>query len=420
MAHTLKMATRVLSSTLPLKEFKKQIKEDKFSLSKQDDIKIVTEKWSDLVETEKKKLSKMCITYWNSKNTKLYNLKDLLILEYYLKNFNKKKVTHYDINITDDYKFNFITYNGDNIRQENIFKLNLFYIVQKLKEYYKDADIGIFYERHTWCDKQIKNTQSTYKHDVLINVRRSNGESSIQDESHIDKMTYDQIKDSFEIVLEYFEKKHNRFSDGDKEISVKQTTDEYSVFNEKSDDFSKYYEKTIYSLMKYICASTNNKYELSKVLYYINCTKTNNSKNKTSKITIDYFNRIIDYKKNNKFNFVEFFEELKPQNIDSGEDFTLDEFIDFLNEEYDIQVELDDDDNCEFKIFAKIIMQLSNQNIIAPCLIMYKKTYLNAVDVLNDASDEIINLMNETRNKRYHLPVYVKNLLKYHGEALAK
>jgi hypothetical protein len=417
MAHTLKMATRVLSSTLPLKEFKKQIKEDKFSLSKQDDIKIVTEKWSDLIETEKKKLSKMCITYWNSKNTKLYNLKDLLILEYYLKNFNKSKVKNYDISITDDYKFNFITYNGDNIRQENIFKLNLFYIVQKLKEYYKDADIGIFYERHTWCDKQIKNTQSTYKHDVLINVRISNGEESIQDENNLDKMTYDQIKDSFEIVLEYFEKKHNRFSDGDKEISVKQTTDEYSVFNEKSDDFSEYYEKTIYSLMKYICASTNNKYELSKVLYYMNC----NSKKKANKLTIDYFNRIIDYKKSGTFNFINFFDEIKPRDINTDEYFTVDEFIDFLDGEYDIQVELDDDNNCEFKTFTKIISKVSDESINSVHVIdKYRQTYFNAIDVLNDASDEIINLINNIRNKRYHLPVYVKNLLKYHGEALAK
>ncbi len=415
---TLKTAARTLSQVPTLKDFKKQLKDNKVVLSKQDDIKIINDKWIDLAETEKKKLSKMCVSYWNNKNTKIYNLKDLLILEYYLQNFNKAKVTHYNIAITDDYKFTYITYNGDNIRQENIFKLNLFYIVQKLKEYYKDADIGIFYEKHTWCDKQIKNTQSTYKHDVLINLRKLNGESFIQDENNLDNMTYDQIKDSFEIVLEYFEKKHNRFSDGDKEISVKQTTDEYSVYSEKTDDYTEYFEHTIYSLMKYICAATNNKYELSKVLYYMNCNK---SKKKATKLTIDYFNRIIDYKKNGKFNFVAFFDELKPQNIDSGEDFTIDEFIDFLDEEFDIQVELDEDNNCDFKTFTKIISKVSDESInTVHAIDKYRQTYFNAVDVLNDASDEIIKLMQVIRNKRYHLPVYVKNLLKYHGEALAK
>ena len=46
------------------------------------------------------------------------------------------------------------------------------------------------------------------------------------------------------------------------------------------------------------------------------------------------FNRIISYHKKNKFHFERFFNELAPLNLDSEEKYKLNEFINFLEEEY--------------------------------------------------------------------------------------
>jgi hypothetical protein len=299
-----------------------------------------------------------------------------------------------NIQITDDYKFNYVIYNDENIRQENIFKLNLLNIVNKLKTYFGNVDIDIFFEKYTWADKEIKLSKAVYKHDVIINIKNKN----------IDEEDDDNINNVFEIVLEYFEKIHNRFSDGDKYISAKQTSDEYSVFNEKIDDINEYYTDTIYSLIKFICTTTDDKYELSKILYYKNISKNANS----SYLIYEYFSRIIDFKKNKKFNLEEFYNQLKIKNYE------FNEFVEYLEDEYEL--ELDEFNNCDIIFFDKLIIY--NNDIKSNFLDKYKDIYINALNMLNDASDEIIKLMKTIRNKRFQLPIYIKNLLKYHKDNL--
>jgi hypothetical protein len=385
-------------TSISLKDFQETIKDYKITSS--NDIKPIHTKWIDLTKSEKTKLSKLCVKHWNKKNTKITNSDDLKILEYYLKNIINDNVDTKEIEITDDYKFNYIIYNNDNIRQENIFKLNLLNIVNKLKIYFKNVDIDIFFEKYTWADKEIKLAKAVYKHDVIINI---NNKDIDEDE---------QQSETFEIALEYFEKIHNRFSDGDKNISAIQTSDEYIVLHEKTDKLKKFYTDTIYSLIKFICASIDDKYELSKILYYKNIS------NNTNTITYDYFSRIIDFKKNKTFNFEEFYKELIPRNNDTNDDYTLDEFIDFLEEDCKLTIEYDNSYNCDIKYFDKLIIFIGGNQINSFALTKYKNTYSIALNMLNDASDEIIKLMKIIRNKRFQLPTYIKNLLTYHKDNL--
>jgi len=380
-------------SSITLADFQETIKKS-YTITSSNDIKPIHEKWIDLTKSEKTKLSKKCIKHWNDKNTKITKSEDLIILEYYVKNTDNFEIK--EIEITDDYKFNYIIYNDDNIRQENIFKLNLLNIVDKLKIYFKSVDIDIFFEKYTWADKQIKLAQALYKHDVIINIKNKNLDEEEQE------------SENFEIALEYFEKIHNRFSDGDKKISAEQTSDEYCVLHENGDNFKKFYKETIYSLIKFICASIDDKYELSKILYYKNIS------NNTNTITYGYFSRIIDFKKNKTFNLEEFYNQLKIKNYE------FNEFVEFLEEEYEIEIELDDNNNCDIKHFDKLIIYINNNDIKSSYLEQYKNTYSIALNMLNDASDEIIKLMKIIRKKRFQLPTYVKNLLKYHKDNLRK
>jgi hypothetical protein len=390
--------TQINLKQISLKDFQETIKKG-YKITSSENIKQINQKWIDLNKSEKIKLSKKCIKHWNDKNTKIINSDDLKILEYYLENVNKDNIESEDIEITDDYKFNFIIYNDDNIRQENIFKLNILNIVDKLKVYFQTVDIDIFFEKYTWADKEIKLTKAVYKHDIVINIKNKNVDED------------NEKSETFELALEYFEKIHNRFSDGDKNISAIQTSDEYIVLNEKTDNFKKFYKNTIYSLIKFICASSDDKYELSKILYSKNINNTNT-------MTYGYFSKIIELKKNKIFNFKDFYDDIYPKNIDTGEFFTIDEFIDFLMEECKINIECDDDYNCAVKYFDKIILFLC-ENQIESCLISkYKNAYSIALNMLNDASDEIIKLMKTIRTKRFELPTYVKNLMKYHKDNL--
>jgi len=374
----------------------------KLKINSSNDIKVLSQKWYDIDDKYKKYISQLCIEYWINKNTKIINTDDLIILEDYVKTRNKYK--KHKINITDDYEFEYIEYNDDNIRQENIFKLNLLNIVNKLKKYFPKLSINIFFEKNTWADKEIKLTKAIYKHDVVINIRNNDvgdngGDGDVDDNQD--------IENTFEIVLEYFEKIHNRFSDGDKYISTTQTTDDYLVFNEKTDSISEYFEKTIYTLIKFICASTDDKYELSKIMYY----KKNLNK-KSKRMKNDYFSRVIDYKRNNMFNLEDFYNELKIKN------YSFDEFVQFIEDEYEIELDLDDDNNCNSKNFDKLIILLDDNELQSSFIRNYKEIYINVINILNDASDEIIKLMKVIRNKRFDLPIYVKNLLKYHKESL--
>jgi hypothetical protein len=375
---------------ISLKDFQETIKNYKITSS--DDIKPIHTKWIDLTKSEKTKLSKLCVKHWNKKNTKITNSNDLEILEYYLK--NNDNIETKEIEITDDYKFNYIIYNDDNIRQENIFKLNLLNIVDKIKTYFQNVDIDIFFEKYTWADKEIKLTKAVYKHDAIINIKNKD-----LDEDN-------EKSETFEIVLEYFEKVHNRFSDGDKNISAIQTSDEYIVLHEKNDDIKEFYTNTIYSLIKFICASTDDKYELSKILYYKNISKKKN----ISYLNYGYFSKIIDYKKNKTFNIEEFYNELKIKN------FNFNEFVEFVEEEYEL--ELDNENNCDSKYFDKLIIYINNNDIKSSFLDKYKDVYINVLNMLNDASNEIIKLMKIIRTKRFQLPTYIKNLLKYHKDNL--
>jgi hypothetical protein len=191
-----------------------------------------------------------------------------------------------------------------------------------------------------------------------------------------------------------------------------QTSDEYIVLNEKNDKNEEFYINTVYSLIKFICASTDDKYELSKILY------SKNISNNTNTITYGYFSTIINYKKNNTFNIKKFYKKLMPKNNDTDENYTFEEFIEFLEEKYESEIEMNESNMCNIKYFEYIIMNINENNINSEAITEYKNAYINALNMLNDASDEIIKLMKVIRTKRFQLPTYIKNLLKYHKDNL--
>ena len=274
-----------------LVEIQKLVDEPSYSLKNADDFIPLNKYFGDLTKESKDKIGKMAIQYWDKKKIKITNPYDLQILAYYLNiNFgydedNIDENNDNDNNDDDDntikklliagkYEFTYKIYDKKNIRQENIFKLNFYNIVEKLKIYFPTTKIQIFFEKPTSVDKELKKISSTYKHDIIINLSQKNDDIDEDD----DNINIINITNIFEIVLEYFEKIHNRFNDEDKRISTNLFSDEYYVYNVNEDDMHEFMENTIYEIIKNICAVNNDEYELSKILYFNKNYKKKNIK----------------------------------------------------------------------------------------------------------------------------------------------
>ena len=401
-------------------DFQKLINTPEYTISKQNDFDIINKYWNDIKDDEKNKLSKMSKKYWNKKKTKIINLNDLQILAYYLgtnygydnnddddDNDNQNSDTIKYITIAGKYIFNYSIYEDNDIRQENIFKLNFYNIVKKLKYYFPNVDIKIFFEKPTYVDKEIKKPKNTYKHDVIINIAQK-----IENDTNNEDEEYD-IENTFEVVLEYFEKIHNRFSDEDKKISTNLFADEYFVYDENTNDINEFMKDTIYGLIQIICASTNDEYELSKILYF-----NKNYKNKTIKNDVSYFNKIINNKKTGKFNFEDFYNEINPICVETEEDYSQKEFIELLHSKYKIKIKIDKNDECNSEIFDEILIHTERSIVESNNLFKYKNIYLSAINTLQIASKEIIKLMKKQRTKRLQLPQFVRNIQIFHKDNL--
>lgn len=384
---------------LTLKQLKTKINKKNYVITKSMNVTDVQYICKYLFDLDDEKdffnVLKQVIKYWKETSHKIMNVENINIIEQYIlkKGYQKQNIT-----IAGTYEFEWYNYNEDDVRPENIFKLNFKLISDKLNEYFKDVTIKTEFEKSTIIDKQLKKSTHTYKHDVLFTM------SSIIDEE----------EKPYEVVLEYFEKIHNRFMDEDKSISTTLFSDVYGVFDEKKYSTNKNKSKgmeifminIIFDVIKIICAINNDKYELSKLLYFKN--------NKILKDEKEIFKKIIEYKKKGKFNFKSFYDELLPTDSETGDDISQEDFIEILKDEHKIQIK--NIEQCPSEVFEQIIIRTSSENFESDRLNYYKRIYLNAINALDNASNEIIKLIKEQRNKRYCLPQFMKNFETFHRE----
>ena len=404
---------------LRLSEVKTLINKPEFTLTKQTDFDMVNKYFFDFDEKQKDRLSKMAIELWDKKKTKITNPLDLQLLSYYLDTnfgYNENYDDNEDIEDTDNikyikiagkYKFNYSVYEDDDIRQENIFKLNLYNAVEKLKIYFPNVNITIEYEKPTYVDKKLKKANTTYKHDSIISITPKS-----DNDDNIHENEYD-VENTYEIVLEYFEKIHNRFNDDDKKVATNLFADEYYVYDVNKDDMYDFMKSIIYGLIQIICTSTNDKYELGKILYY-----NANQHNRNINSYMRDLDTIMTIKKNNICNFKnQIYDKLKPR-TNEGKKLSLDKFIKLIEDTCEIEINLEDDGTCESSVFDNIIFNLNNNMIDSEYLNHYKKIYMTSINILQSASEEIIKLMKKQRVKRMQIPHFVNNIQKFHKDNL--
>jgi hypothetical protein len=334
------------------------------------------------------------INEWFKKHTKLKTLSELQILRNYLY-CEKKYIKDKKIKFSSDFEFKYYEYNKplniNNIRPESIFKLNWYYIIKKIKKLFKDDNIKIKinYECPSKIDKQLKqNAKMCYQHDIYITIQNENL--------------------SFDCALEYFEKgSHNIKIDNDKEICSSQYVNIYSVYYDKNNLYN-YMKDIIHQILILVCAAINDPYKLSKINFF-----SNHTNNITLKKDTELFNKIILFKKNKKFHFESFFNNLNPKNEETGDFFEFEEFIEFLEDTYNIKIILDKDGFCLYKLFSKIIISL-DQQVNSPDIFGYKKIYQDAMDILFDSQQQIIDFIKKFNDRRENLISFIDFYLLNH------
>jgi hypothetical protein len=385
-----------MSSVLTLKKLLDKI--DTKTLKIKEDIDLIKKYFDDLSIKNRKMISKKLIVLWDDKKIKISDEAVLNIIDYYIN--IKKNYTESNITICDKYNFSYINYSEDNIRQENIFKLNFNNITKKLNEYFSDVIITIEFEKATTIDKKIKKANATYKHDVLLKIKPNHIYDEDDDENE---------KNTYEIILEYFEAIHNKFNDDDKKISANLFSDAYYIFDEKKDSMNDFMTDTIYSLIEFICATCKDSYELSKILYF-----NKNYKSISYKKDVQFFNEIVEVNKSNEFNFNDFFVKIDPHHPETGDEFSEEEFIEYIEDEYGIEI----NDTFTSELFETLIINLDNNISQSDRIQKYKKIYINAMKTLRFASNKIIQIIENQRNKRLQLPEFVINIQKFHKDNL--
>jgi len=346
------------------------------------------------------------IIKWYDNKTKLYKKSDLCCLNKYLKNTDQNIVN--TIQFSYDYEFDYydldkIDCEKVKIRPENIFKINFLAITRKLSKYFSDITIEAKCEVAGENDKEIKLATCTYKHDAYLKVSKP-----IKNKDNICVNTK-----FFEIGLEYFESVHDRIKDDDKYISSKVNLDGYYIYYEKNkkknidnsnDEYSKYIKETIYSMFVCICALSNDNYTLSKMLYFKNYNKTKSLQKDTQ-----IFNNIISWKKNDTINLVDLMEILAITNPDTEEEFTYDEFIEYVDENYNIKIT---GKFCNYNIIILIINSINTE--LSQLILNYRNMYTRTMEVLFESQKELFIWLEKKNESKDLIPDYLRNILRLH------
>ncbi len=349
------------------------------------------------------------IKEWYDKKTKLKSVDEIKELNEYIKKTDQNILD--TVQFSSDYEFTYydldlIDCDKIKVRPENIFKINFLAIVHKLKRYFSDVEIEIGFEVPSENDKEIKHNKCTYKHDTYIKVSKTL-ESKIKKDDTCKNTKY------YEIGLEYFESVHDRIKDDDKYISSKVNLDGYYVYYEKknnkknknnNEEYKKYIKETIYSIFVCICALSNDKYTLSKVIYFKNYKDTKNLKYDT-----DIFNNIINWETSNIVDLKTFFDDLNAINPDIGGIFKYNEFIEYIKDNYDIEITKN---KCNYDTIIHIINNINSE--VSLQILSYRNIYSKTMRVLVESQGELFKWLEKKNEAKDLIPDYLRNILRCH------
>ncbi len=331
------------------------------------------------------------INDWFSTKLKLQEPEHIKYMRDYLKTLDRHRK---DIRFSGDYVFRYYEYdinNIYNIRNESIFKSNWRHIVKRLNYYFPNIKISILFEVPTKIQKEIIK-KAYFRHDIYIKIKNR------------------QTRAKYDCVLEYFEKNsHNELTDYDKKYITQQLVDFYAVYNERNNNLYEFMEYGIHNLLMLICTASDDHFILSKINFFKNYKDDLRLLRKYT----DNYNHIIDYKKNSEFDMREFIKFINPVNPATGKRFNIDDFINYIEEKYNLIINLNSDYMCSNENFDLLILYLDD-SICGNNLTVIKKIYQKAISILFQSQRDIIEYIKNNNKKKKNIKLFLEQILKFH------
>ncbi len=153
-----------------------------------------------------------------------------------------------------------------------------------------------------------------------------------------------------------------------------------------------------------ICALSNDNYTLSKIIFF------KNYNNLTSlKFDTQIFNNIISWKKNNSLDLKKFLENLAVINPDTEEEFEYDDFLEYIEDNYNIKI---NGKTCDYNTVISIINSLDTN--LSQSILSYRKIYSKTMEVLFESQKELFIWVEKKNESKDLIPDYLRNILRLH------
>lgn len=341
------------------------------------------------------------IDEWAKKNSKLKTIEELTVLKKYLV-FNGFKET--ELRLSSDYTFEY--YPNDLIeikklksRPENVFKLSITQILNKFKKYFQtQIDFEIFFEKPNELEAKNEGKQQKYcaRPDIQITLSKANSD------------------DKKLLIIEYNEKgSHDPVYDSYKDIKAISNSFMFYKYEESNEqvnnlNFSNTIKNIIMDMFCIVCTILDNRFILSKIIFFENFSHLNNEELKTK---TDIFNYICKVSIDKTFDLKKLYLELRPYNLE-GSSYTWEEFIKLLKSKYKINLNPDiKQKNFDSKYFPMIINCLDTN--ISENILEYKQIYTESINALEKASEKIIYFINKQINKMHYSKKYLENYVEF-------
>jgi hypothetical protein len=339
---------------------------------------------------------------------------DAILVENVLK---KYKISTCDIKISNDYKFlvylpNEIDINmfkktkviedvslilttskKPKIRQEDVFDINLFKVLNSFKilKEFENLKFELVLRSPTTVEAEIKDKMSCTECDAIFRISKK----KMDDPNYV----------VAEIVLEYDEyESHNnaaiKLNDKNKKIQGEHYCDEYFDYQQKKVEsvdrksYFAFFNDLIVTIFKYSCTLADDSSTLCKILYF----KTYSGKNIKRDTTI--LNNLLTYKQEDSVNMEKIYEDF---NISKKfKKYSI--FEEYLCDECELKIK---NKKCDFNNFSLFVIKCDNT--MSNLLAVYKCMYVAAMDKLLEASGEIILLLTKNMKKKSKIPKLINS-----------
>jgi len=273
----------------------------------------------------------------------------------------------------------------------HIFKMNMLIIIDYLKYYFPDIEIKMFFDHSNRNECLIKNSETGFTHDIYIQINKS--------EKYFD-CGIDFIPETFDL-------------DNYKYISSLVNLDYYKYFQEDTDNYNDFMSELIYRLLIILCSVNRDEYTLAEILFSRTLTESDSV---IAKRDCDIFRKVILAKRDNNINLKNWFDEIIPRDVETGEELNWANFIIYCKSIVSKFNFTDNQTNISYDTFEKIILKINSE--LSTKIDYYKMIYQKTINLVIESLKLIMDLIESSNRTKKYIPQYInyfltKDIVKY-------